>query len=470
MLFWILAGLLTAVAVALVLHPLMRRQGAADRAAFDMAVYRDQLAEVDRDLKRGLIAPEQAEAARAEIGRRLLRADAARTADPEDAGAAPGRSARIAALAVVVTVPLLALAVYLPTGRWDVPARPFAERPPAERGPPIEVLTALANLERHLQEDPRDLPAWVLAANTYSRMGRFTEAAEAFRRAAGLSDGAPEFLSGMAEALVHANRGQVTDEARRAFEAVLSREPADLRARYYLGLAHAQAGDARGALERWAALLESSPPDAPWLDEIRGRIRELARRSGTDAGAYLPDPKGAAPAPAPTAAPAGLPDEMAGQIAGLPPDQRAQAIRGMVEGLQARLETAPDDADGWLRLGRAWRVLGEAAQAEAALERAIQAAPDRPDAHLALADLLLADRTPTPRGEGGLPARAVEALTAVLRLEPNSPPALWWLGVDAARQGRRSEAEGLWRRLLDGMAQDAPARREVEEAIRGLAG
>ncbi|HZH28983.1 MAG TPA: c-type cytochrome biogenesis protein CcmI [Azospirillaceae bacterium] len=467
MLFWILAGLLTAVAVALVLHPLMRRQGVAERAAFDMAVYRDQLAEVDRDLKRGLIAPEQAEAARAEIGRRLLRADAARTASDAAGAAPPGRSARIAALAVVVAVPLLALAVYLPTGRWDVPARPFAERPVAERGPPIEVLTALANLERHLEEDPRDLQAWILAANTYSRMGRFTEAAEAFRRAAGLSDGAPEFLSGMAEALIQANRGQVTDEARRAFEAVLSREPADLRARYYLGLAHAQDGDARGALERWAALLESSPPDAPWLDEIRGRIHELARRSGIDAGAYLPDPKGVV---APPAAPAGIPDEMAGRIAGLPPDQRAQAIRGMVEGLQARLETAPDDADGWLRLGRAWRVLGDAARAEAALERAIQAAPDRPDTHLALADLLLADQAPTPQGEGGLPARAVEALTAVLRLEPDSPPALWWLGVDAARQGRRAEAEALWRRLLGGMAQDTPARREVEEAIRGLAG
>lgn len=451
MLFWILAAAMTAAATAFLLHPLLRRAGKGDgpRPDWDLHVYRDQLDEVGRDLARGVIGPAQAEAARAEIGRRMLAAADARPASPPPRTPAP-RTARLVAAVLAAAVPLGALAVYVPAGRPDLPARPFASRGPVADAPPAEVLQALDRLNRHLAENPDDLQGWLLTGQVYDRMGRFAESAEAYRKALSISQGDPAIASSFGEAQVRADGGIVGPEARRAFEGALEHDPGDMRARYYLALVRAQAGDDAGALERWAELVRLSPADAPWLPVVRRQIAEAAGRLGRDVAAVMPDPlppspgagDGAQPAPS-RAAPGPSPEQMA-EAADLPPEQRREMIRGMVERLADRLERTPEDAQGWLRLARAYHVLGEPDKEGDALSAAVKAAPDRPDVLSAYAEALVADLP----ADAPPPAEAVAALRKVLAQRPDDPMALYVIGLDAAGSGRPGEAAEMWNRLL----------------------
>lgn len=469
MLFWILAAAMTAATVAFLLHPLMRGGGTKEGSGpdWDLHVYRDQLGEVDRDLARGVIDPAQAEAARAEIGRRMLSAADARPAAAPSRAVAP-RTARLVAAFVALAVPLGALAIYLPSGRPDLPALPFASRGETE-APPAEVLQALDRLNRHLEENPGDLEGWLLTGQVYGRMGRFADSADAYRRALSISQGDPAIASSFGEAMVQAEGGIVGGEARRAFEGALEREPGDLRARYYLALARSQAGDDEGALEGWAELVRRSPADAPWLPAVRQQIAETAGRLGRDVAAATPEPLPPAAAPGPEAGPApgGAPGPTSDQMAAaadLPPEERREMIRGMVERLAARLEETPGDAEGWLRLARAYRVLGEPAKAGDALSAAVKAAPDRPDVLSAYAGALMEDLP----ADAPPPAEAVSALRRVLEAQPDDPTALYVLGLDAAGAGRSGEAAELWGRLLAQMEPGSPRHAELRARIDGL--
>lgn len=455
MLFWILAAFLTAGAVALLVHPLMRPRGpAAERTDYDLAVYRDQLQELERDVARGLLDQAQAEAARAEIGRRMLAADAGRG----PANPASGRLAgRWPALAIAALLPLAALGVYLPAGRPGLPAQPVASRDGAGAPPPA-VLEALDRLGRELERDPENLQGWVLMAQVYDHMGRHRDAADAYRRALALGQGDPGLAVAFAEALVRADRGIVPEEARRTFEGVLEHVPDDPRARYYLALASAQAGDFEAALAGWSGLLRTSPADAPWVELVRQRIAEAAAELGRDVASVMPDPL----PPAADATPGPTREQM--EAAGAMSEQeRAGMVRGMVDRLAARLKEEPGDADGWLRLARAYGVLGEREKALDAYAGAAQAAPDRPDVLVAHAEALI-DAAP----DGKPPAEALAALRRTLQIDPADATALYVLGRDAADAGRPEDAAALWGRLLAQLGPGSPEHARLREAIEAL--
>jgi cytochrome c-type biogenesis protein CcmH len=474
MLFWIVAAAMTAAVTALVLAPLLRaRHAVGSRASYDMEVYRDQLAELERDVARGVIDDRQALAARTEIGRRMLAvADEGKreaAASRRAAGTGPSRSSRAIALALCVVIPAGALAVYIPTGSPNLPGQPFASRETnQDGGPPAQVMQAIAKLEQHLKEEPGDLQGWLLMAQTYTHMGRFDDSVEAYRNAVEISQGRdPGILSSYAEAMTAANQGMVPEEAARTFEAVLQSDPKDPRARYYLALARGQAGDMRGALDRWVELAAQSPADAPWLPTVRQRITDTAGQLGLDVASVMPQPlppspgneaaTGGAPAPGPTR------EQMAG-AADMTPEQRDQMIRGMVDNLATRLRDNPNDADGWLRLGRAYKVLGEQDKSIEALESGTKAAPGRVDVLMAYADALMS----ASGDEDAPPASAVAALRNVLALQPDNPQALWFLGLDAARTANTSEASQLWGRLLAQLKPGTPEHAEVQSRLDSL--
>lgn len=471
--FWIGAAVLTAIVLLLLLRPLLRppvdQTGPADYAR---KVYKDQVEEIERDLRRGVLTPEQAKAARAEVGRRLL----ATTDKAGRDGAAPatGPSHKLA-VGMVVLLPLAALLIYIQIGRPELPSVPFAQQQ-AQRPPvPPQVLDALAKLEQKLQEDPNDLQGWTLAAQTYAAMGRHEEAAEAYRKAAGLSQGDPELVSSFAEAMVMANDGIVGEEALRAFEAVQEQDAGNPRAAFYLGLARQQAGDPQGAIGRWAELMRRSPADAPWVPLLRQRIHDVATQVGIDPVEATPDPlppvgAGQPQAGTPTdnggnAAPLLTPEQMQ-EMANLPPEEQQAVIRSMVEGLQARLEENPGDAEGWRRLARARGVLGEPAAAAEALRRATEAAPDRTDIWLdyarALAEADAADGAEVP-AQG-----FIDALAKVLELDPANPQALYYLGADAARRGESGRARELWTKLLGIIPEASPDHAELKRQLDAL--
>jgi cytochrome c-type biogenesis protein CcmH len=288
----ILAGL---VAGAL-LWPFLRRSAAeAARAEYDLAIYRDQLSEIERELARGVIGAAEAAAARTEIARRMLAADAARGDAASPGGVASGSRRGVPAWAALVAlaVPLLALALYLATGAPELPGRPLAERPAAPSDDPSarEIEGLARELAQRLESRPDDVAGWALLARTYGTLGRYEAALGAWRRVRALAPDDPQFAAPFAETLVQVAGGMVTPAARAAFEQTLAAEPFDPRALFYRGLAEAQAGENRAALQSWTDLIHVSPPDAPWLAVVRARRAETAAHARIDVATLKPSPE-----------------------------------------------------------------------------------------------------------------------------------------------------------------------------------
>lgn len=344
MLIWIVLALMTGAAVLAVMLPLSRR-GAADGANPDVAFYHEQLTEIERDVARGLLGPAEAEAARVEAGRRLIRAGE-RSRGASAVGEPALRRRRAMSAIILSAVPLLAITAYGIAGSPGLPAQPLVARlratPAAADSNGLDLAAGLARIEAHLAQNPEDGRGHDVIAPVYLRIGRADDSVKAYRQALRLLGEAPARLGGYGEALIASAGGVVSAEARAAFERVLALDPADPRGRYYLALAAEQDGDVEGARRRYGELIASAPADAPWLQAVRERLARLGGDSGP---------------------------------AALPEGDRAAAIRQMVEGLASRLEAGGGSPEEWARLVRSYVVLGERDRAAATLARARQSLP-----------------------------------------------------------------------------------------------
>ena len=370
---FIAAALLTVAVLAALLAPLLGR-GATETAAatpvrgdYDLAVYRDQLAEIDRDQEKGLFTPAEAEAARIEIQRRMLAAADSRAAEAPTAAPEAVGAARRLALAVVVIVPLAAVGLYSILGKPGAGDLPLAQRQTAA-GEQHDMNRLVEQLRIRLQETPDDIDGWLMLARSYSTMGRFDGAAMAFGQVVTLTGRRPDILAAWGEALIWQAADRVTPQAEALFREALATDPGEPRARFYMALARLQAGDLAGAVRDWTALAQDSPPDAPWMATVTDQIRRATAAMGGGAPIVPVAPVGPSQADV----------EAATQMS---TDDRDAMIRGMVERLAERMRENPGDRDGWLRLGRAYEVLGDTAKAEEALGRARAlegGAPPRP--------------------------------------------------------------------------------------------
>lgn len=370
MMFWVLAAILTAVVTIALLLPLARAGRAKDVAAdHEIEVYSDQLAELDRDAAADLISRTEAESAKAEIGRRLLRAS-------REKGAAAGERRSVAwhavaRVAIVAGVPAAALGGYLLIGSPDLPAQPLAARQAPQPDPNgIEALVARA--EAHLAENPDDGRGWEVLAPIYLRMGRLEEARTAYSNAIRLLGPSAERQSGYGEALVALAGGVVTEEARVAFQSARELEPTAPRAAFFLAMALVQEGRDERALEAFRNLASISPADAPWMDAVNAHIAAL---DNVPAPLALSDE-----VPAETLSEDGLapgnPDTADIAAArNLSDGDRQAMIDGMVEGLDERLRENPDNIEGWIRLVRSYGVLGRSQEAQDALRRGLEVFP-----------------------------------------------------------------------------------------------
>jgi cytochrome c-type biogenesis protein CcmH len=193
------------------------------------------------------------------------------------------------------------------------------------------------------------------------------------------------FQSAYGEALALAANGNISPEARAAFEKAVAQDSNDARARFFLGQAKAQGGDAKGAINDWLSLLGDSATDAPWVPQLRAMLTQTAQAAGIDitarlaavkqpasGGASVAGPPAAAVAGAATGAPGPSADQIAGAAAMSPADRQAM-VAGMVDRLATRLAANPNDEAGWLRLIRARSVLGDAAATKKARDDALKA-------------------------------------------------------------------------------------------------
>ena len=429
--------LMAAGAAALVALPLLRGGRAPPpRENHELEVHRDRLREVDRDLESGMISPEQAEAAKAEIGRRILALDGDRseTDDRQPIGKAP-----LAGVAAAVGVPAIAAAVYLVHGSPGLPDRlavPATVAVEANR-PSKDRVSALAS---ELAEDPYDLSRWRALGEILTQFGRHEKAAAAYAQAAKIAPSGAEFFSLRGEALTRAADGQVTPQAVSAFDEALRRDSGDPRARYYLGVANRQGGRLKEALDRWLALEADLPPDSPLLGFLRPRIAALAAEAGVgdDALERMKSRSIAKTEPGPTREDI----EAAGKLSA---EERMAMIRSMVDGLAARLEDAPEDAAGWERLARAYAVLAERKKAKAAFAKASALRPDDVGLLVAWADSIAAEAEPKPPHRDEL-APVVEK---ILALDAGNRRGLWLAGALALSTGDERAATRHWRMLLD---------------------
>ena len=346
---WLILTLMTAAAIFAVLWPLARRPGQAISGT-EIAVYRDQLEEIERDRASGLIGAPEADAARIEVSRRLLSAAQAQD-DSMTATAKPSLWRRRAvALIALIALPAGAAGLYLTLGSPQLSGGPVAVRIDA----PLEqrsIESLVAEVESHLERNPDDGRGWEVVAPVYLRLGRFDDAVKARRNALKLLGATAMREADLGEALTAASGGIVTADAKAAFERAAAINPADIRTQFYRGLAAEQDGNSTGAARIWSELMARIPASEPYRGLIASALDRVA----------------------PAQAPAGPSAEDMAAAQNLSPEQRAGMVRGMVERLAERLKNDGSDLDGWRRLVRAYMVLGEADNAKSAASAARKA-------------------------------------------------------------------------------------------------
>jgi len=417
MTLWLILTIMTSVAAVMLSAPFIRRFGHPEgETVGNIQVYRDQLKEVEIELRQGLIDDAQAETARIEIKRRALAAD---RMDNSDRPEFSGDERNFAAIGVTGIVVLGSVALYAVTGNPDLPSMQgsgaaqrataslvrepstlestaAAIQTPASEGrgplrpqaglPPVDEM--IQRLATRLLQNPKDVDGWRTLGWSYFSMGQYSEAAEAYAKAIELSPDVADIRSARIEALVKSADGVVTADASSAIEDALKINPRDTRARFFKGVAKEQAGDKAAALTVWIDVLKDVNSDDPWAPDLKNRISVIERDLGVDAGAVAPKsavvggllerlraPGAWQTSPAIEKGP--TPQDVKAAEA-MPADERSAMIRGMVEGLANRLEQSPHDADGWIKLIRSRMVLGDTEQAKQALSRGLEVFTEEP--------------------------------------------------------------------------------------------
>jgi cytochrome c-type biogenesis protein CcmH len=338
MALWFVFSLMTMIAAFAVLWPLSRP--ALERVSGgEVAIYRDQLAEVDRDLAHGVIGRAEADAARIEVSRRLLAAD---RSEQERAYTSSTGLRRAVAAVALVALPLLSTGLYLRLGSPGAIDLPVPTRQSATvENASLEQL--VAQVEQHLEKAPPDGRGWEVLAPVLLKLGRYDDAVRAYRNALSYNIETAARHSNLGEALGAAAGGVITAEAKAEFERARALDPTDAKARYFLGLAAEQDGRRDEAAAIWRDLLSSAPPDAPWRAGVEQALAGVTGEPAPDIG-----------------------DQDMVAARSMTEQQRAAFVRGMVERLATRLKQDGHDLKGWLRLVRAYMVLGERDKAAAA--------------------------------------------------------------------------------------------------------
>jgi cytochrome c-type biogenesis protein CcmH len=297
--FWVLAAALTLAVLGVLAVPLMRRSAAAPAAEqqrSNVALFEDQLAELERDRDQGVLSQSQFEQARTELGRRLL-------ADVEgDAGGAPVQAKPAGAwrFAALACIPVAAAAAYLAIGTPQAldPAL-LGARGDGQHAEKLGVL--VERLAQRVQSHPDDPEAAILLARSLQLLGRAPEAVKAFAHAIELVPDSPQLYADYADVLVTAADGDWTPAASKAVDKALALDPSHPKALWLAGTQAYMRNDYRGALAHWEKLAPMTEPGSEVARIIQQNIEEVRARIGADA-ASSPAPARSASNPAAAAA------------------------------------------------------------------------------------------------------------------------------------------------------------------------
>ena len=477
---WLIFAALTVAVLAVLLFPLLKK--ASDepppRVDYDIVVYRNQLTEIEQEIDRGLLTAAQADAARAEVHRRMLAAEDAELKAPVKPTRISNRYAKFAAIiAIAVILPVGAIVVYGILGSPHLPGKPYAWR--IKHDPEFVVATTAEKLAELLQSSP-SASGYKRLAEMYFNARNYEQAADADRQAVALGATDSATWSEFGESVVMANGGAVVPEAMMAFTNALAIDPHDDRARFYIGLAESQIGNLKQAVAIWRDLEKDAPADAPWLPIVRQHIAAFSKQGGFDPTSVPPSPPsprilnvavtamtnamhlqtGARPAPG-VSAPA---DTNAAPTA--TSDDRDTMIHAMVARLAARMEKSPTDVTGWQRLAHAYYVLNEQGKAREAIDHAVRLKPDDVSLQLTLAEIQKAAAAP---GED-IPADFVATMRRVLKLDPTDVQALYYVGLAEQRLGHSDRARALWTKALKVADANDPLAISIHNRLNAMSG
>jgi cytochrome c-type biogenesis protein CcmH len=364
-LFWVTAGAILLATGAALLSALRRPRPPLAPVTFDMQVYRDQLAEIDRDLARGTLPVDEGERMRIEVSRRMLAAD--RQADSTTPAFVSSTYGMIALIAFTLAgsmfgyvwlgapgypdVPLAARIAGAEDRRASRPSQAMAEAAitlPAPQTPDAEYESLINRLRTAVKANPADVTGLGLLATNEAALGNFAAARAAQESLIAIKGDAAtaDDHVALAEILIAAAGGYVSPEAEDALEQALLRDPENTTARYYAGLMMGQNGRFDLGFRFWYPLLDG-PPDAPWMPGLRAQIEDMAYRAGV--AFTLPPPAGMTP-------------------------------EAMVAQLSDRLATEGGPPEDWARLITSLTVLGQTEQAAAILAEARTVFAASPDA------------------------------------------------------------------------------------------
>ena len=480
---WVLFAVLCLAVIAMLVVPLLRGGAEArPRVDYDIVVYRSQLAEIDQEVEEGLLTAEQAEAARAEVHRRMLAAEDAELQLPQQPLARASKYARIGAIvAIGLVIPIGSGALYAALGSPNLPGKAYLWR--IHNDPEFGAAASADALAAQVQANP-STEGYEQLGRTYFASRQYEQAAGAYRHAIDMGAKAAVTWSEFGEALVMTSGGSVGPEAMAAFSKAIQAEPRSERSRFYLGLAEAQIGNMRQAIAIWRDLEKTSDPAAPWLPMLREHIVAFAKQGGFDAASVPPSPpdlkaigtaltamtnaihlnagvqpsSGAPAAAAPAASPA-APDASAAQ----PDVARDPQIIAMVQRLAERLEKTPDDFTGWQRLAHAYVVMGDLPKARLAADHLVRLKPNDVTAQMALAEV---QKAAAPGEEP--PKDFLATMRKVLTLDGGNAQALYFVGVAEAKAGRSAEARTLWTKALTGVPSDDPMAATIRSKLAAL--
>lgn len=474
---WAIFAILCLAVIALLIVPLLKGRGSTTtRIDYDMVVYRSQLTEIEQEIERGLITAEQADAARAEIYRRMLAAEDAEMKKPHRFLFGGGKIGRaVAIIAIAVVLPVGAAIFYSILGSPNLPGEPYQWR---LRNDPSLVAAASADEMASMLSANPSASGYQRLGRTYFSAGQYQQAADAYRRAIQLGTNDPVTWSEFGEALVMSNDGVVVPEAMKAFTSAIALQPQSERSRFYLGLAEAQIGSTREAVAIWRDLERTSAPDAPWLPMLREHIAAYAKQAGFDPKSVPPNPPnlkaidtalnamskamhmsagmstapGLSTTPPATATPA--------------PADRDPMIRAMVQKLADRMQKTPNDVAGWQRLARAYTVLGQLDKARAAADHAVRLKPNDAGVQLSLAEV---QKAAAP-GSDQTPPDFIATMRKVLTLDDTSVPALYYVGLAEMKAGHTAKARAMWTKAAGHAAPDDALATEIRSRLADLPG
>jgi len=279
LIFALMAGLLVAVAFAFLLPPLLRSAPSVQVSgeSANVTVYRDQLAELDADLARGVLPAERHGQARAEIEQRL--AEDLRAKGPLESP--DGRLARRVAIAVILAVPIISAGVYALVGNTSALDHfrrlGMTEQEAAERQKMVELTVRLA---ARMQEHPEDPKGWFMLGRSYRALGKLAEAARAYSEGVARDSGNAEAMADLAETLALLAGGRVDGDAAATATRALALDPDNEKALALLGTAAFEARDFTGAIGYWQRLLRFAAPGSDYAKAIEDGIREARKEMG----------------------------------------------------------------------------------------------------------------------------------------------------------------------------------------------